>query len=193
MGLCFFRTTDEGLTKSDKGVSAGQFRSSSNARSHSAMPCTARLVNISTYPNNLWPRAWSGTDDNALVNLASAIAKAPIGSVTKKFAPSRMSARADPISASTSRDRRLERDRRSSRACATLSWLGPQVEQGQPLKIEVHRVGGRGTFARRASAATRWAFSVPARRATISSCMSRDRPAACRTARPRNDCPFRRR
>jgi pimeloyl-ACP methyl ester carboxylesterase len=63
-------------------------------------PERARLVNISTYPNNLCPRAWSGTDDKALVNFASAAAKAAVGSVTKKFAPSRTSRRADPISAS---------------------------------------------------------------------------------------------
>src|ERR1700722_18641524 len=56
-----------------------RFRSSANACSHWAMPSAARLVNISTYPNNLWARAWSGTDDKALLNFASAAAKAAIG------------------------------------------------------------------------------------------------------------------
>ena len=32
----------------------------------------------------IWPRAWSGTDDKALVNFASAAAKAAMGSVTKR-------------------------------------------------------------------------------------------------------------
>src|SRR5271166_2682706 len=43
-----------------------RFRSSSNACSHSAMPCAARLVNISTTPNHIWPPAWSGTKDKVL-------------------------------------------------------------------------------------------------------------------------------
>ena len=40
------------------------------------MPSAARLVNISTNPKYKWPRAWSGTEDKALVNFASAAAKA---------------------------------------------------------------------------------------------------------------------
>ena len=34
---------------------------------------------------HIWPRAWSGTEDKALVNFASAAAKAAVGSVTKKM------------------------------------------------------------------------------------------------------------
>ena len=37
-------------------------------------------------------RAWSGTDDKAVVNFASPAAKAAVGSVTKEFAPSIASA-----------------------------------------------------------------------------------------------------
>jgi hypothetical protein len=47
--ICLFGATDENFAKSDKGMGAvARFRSSSSARSHSAMPCGARLVNIST-------------------------------------------------------------------------------------------------------------------------------------------------
>src|SRR5271157_5688095 len=77
-----------------------RFRSSANACSHSAMPSAARLVKMSTNPNDTWPRAWSGTDDKALVTFASAAAKAATESVTKEFAPSATSERADPMSAS---------------------------------------------------------------------------------------------
>ena len=42
------------------------------------MPSAARLVSMSTSPKNVWPGAWSGTDDKALVNFASASAKGGI-------------------------------------------------------------------------------------------------------------------
>ena len=57
------------------------------------MPSAARLVRISTNPKHIWPRAWSGTDDKALVNFASAAAKAAMGSVTKKCALDHVRAR----------------------------------------------------------------------------------------------------
>ena len=44
------------------------------------MPCAARLVSISTIPKHICARAWSGTNDSALVNFASAAAKAAEGS-----------------------------------------------------------------------------------------------------------------
>ena len=75
VSLRFFGATDKNLTKSDIGWAKARFRSSANACSHSAMPSAARLVNMSTNPNNIWPRAWSGTEDKALVNFASAAAK----------------------------------------------------------------------------------------------------------------------
>ena len=40
-----------------------------------------------TSPSHIWPRAWSGTNDKALVNFASAAAKAATGSVTKNCSP----------------------------------------------------------------------------------------------------------
>ena len=76
MSLCLFRATDKNLAISDKGMGLARFRSSSNACSHLAMPWAARLVHISTRPNHIWPRAWLGTKDKALVNFGSAAAKA---------------------------------------------------------------------------------------------------------------------
>ena len=40
------------------------------------MPSAAHLVNMSTKPKYTWPRAWSATDDKALVSFASAVATA---------------------------------------------------------------------------------------------------------------------
>ena len=48
--------------------------------------------------NVIWPSGWSGTTDRALVDFASAAAKAAIGSLTNKNEPSTASAPADPIS-----------------------------------------------------------------------------------------------
>src|SRR5271168_4253793 len=76
------------LPKPIKAWALARFRSSANACSHSAMPAAARLVSMSTSPRNVWPGAWSGTDDKALVNFASASAKAVDGSVAKDSPPS---------------------------------------------------------------------------------------------------------
>ena len=102
-----------------------RFRSSSNACSHSAMPSAARLVNISTSPKNKWPGAWSGTEDKALVNFASAAAKAAVGSATKDSAPSVTFARADPMSASILLGSANSARSKKLRACATLSGVRP--------------------------------------------------------------------
>ena len=110
------------------------------------MPSAARLVNISTSPNNIWPRAWSGTDDKALVNFASAAAKAAMGSVTKRIAPSTTSARADPMSASTLSGSAASARSKKLRACANIVRGPTLIEPSQTLKIEVHRVGVRGLF-----------------------------------------------
>src|SRR4029077_2129729 len=50
---------------------------------------------------------------------------------------------------------------------------GSLVEPSQTLKVEIHRVGVGVCSARRPWAAASWAFSVFAKRATISSCMSK--------------------
>ena len=65
------------------------------------MPCTARFVNRLTSPSHIWPPAWSGADDKALVNFASAAVKVAAGSVTKEFTPSIASTPANQMSAST--------------------------------------------------------------------------------------------
>ena len=110
------------------------------------MPSAARLVNISTNPNNICPRAWSGTDDKALVNFASAAAKAATGSVTKEFAPSRR------VRARRSNERvdivGIGGQRAIEKAARLRHIVRGQtlIEPSQTLKIEVHRVGGRGLF-----------------------------------------------
>ena len=97
-------------------------------------------------PSVIWPRAWSGTEDKALVNFTSAAAKAAMGSATKALAPATASAAADPISASTLSGSAVSARSKKLRACATLSRDQTAVEPSQTLKIEVHRVGVRGLF-----------------------------------------------
>ena len=55
VSLRFVGATDEDLTKPDKAWALARFRSSANACSHSAMPCAAGLVNISTSPRSRSP------------------------------------------------------------------------------------------------------------------------------------------
>ena len=116
------------------------------------MPSAARLVNISTNPNHTWPRAWSGTDDKALVNFASAAAKTAIGSDTKY-----------KLTASTSASRRsdervdiigIDGQRAIEKAARLRKTVRGRtlIEPGQTLKIEVRRVRVGACAARRASA-----------------------------------------
>ena len=95
---------------------------------------------------DIWPSAWSGTDDKALVNFASAAAKAAAGSVTKNNAPA-------SASAARRSDERVDivgiGDERAIEKAARLRNIvrGPTlIEPSQTLKIEVHRVGVRGLF-----------------------------------------------
>ena len=94
----------------------------------------------------MWPRAWSGTEDKALVNFASAAAKAAMGSATKAIAPSTASTRCRS-------DERLDivgiGGKRAIEEAARLRQIvGGQtlIEPSQTLKIEVHRVGVRRPF-----------------------------------------------
>ena len=110
------------------------------------MPSAARLVNISTNPNNIWPRAWSGTDDKALVNFASAAAKAASGIGHKELRAldrvraRRSNERVDIVGIGG--ERAIEKAARLRHI-----FRGPTlIEPSQALKIEVHRVGGRGLF-----------------------------------------------
>ena len=146
VSLRLLGATDKHLAKSDKVVGMGEISIQRNACSHSAMPCAARLVNISTSPKYMCARAWSGTDARALVNFASAAARADAGLVTKRSAPSTTSVRADSVSASTlpgsANERAIEIATRSREVVRGLTL----VEPSQTLKIEVHRVGVRSLF-----------------------------------------------
>ena len=110
------------------------------------MPSAARLVHMSTNPKYKCARAWSGTDDKAVVNFASAAAKAAMGSVTKKNAPStciharRSDERVDIVG--------IGGERAIEKAARLRNIVGGQalVEPSQTLKIEVHRVGVRRLF-----------------------------------------------
>ena len=100
-------------------------------------------MNISTTPKNIWPCAWSGTEDNALVNFASAAAKAAVGSVTKEFAASNASTRRR-----TNQARRycgVGGKRTIEKAARLRNIVRGQtlVEPSHTLKIKVRRVGGR--------------------------------------------------
>ena len=147
VSLRFFGATDKNLTQVRQGNGrVARFRSSANACSHSAIPCGARLVNISTSPKYIWPTAWSGTDDRALVNFASAAAKAATGSVTDKFAPAtasvnrRSNERIDIVGIGG--ERAIEKAAR----LRTMVWGHTLIEPSQTLKIQVHRVGVRRLF-----------------------------------------------
>ena len=107
------------------------------------MPCAARLVNMSTNPNAIWPRAWSGTDDKALVNFASAAAKAASGIGHKENVRLRVaSARADPIErvdiVGIGGERAIEKAARLRNIVRGQTLIEPS----QTLKIVIHRIWG---------------------------------------------------
>ena len=110
------------------------------------MPSAARLVNMWTSPNHKWPRAWSGTNDKALVNFASAAAKAAVGSVTTGICAldavrrRRSDQRFDIVGIGGERAIEKATRLRHNVRGQTL------VEASQTLKIEVHRVGVRRLF-----------------------------------------------
>ena len=60
VSLGFFGATDKYLANPTAAPALARFRSSANACSHSAMPCTARLVNMLTSPSHICPSAWFG-------------------------------------------------------------------------------------------------------------------------------------
>ena len=114
----------------------------------------ARLVNISTNPKNIWPRAWSGTDDKTLVSFASAAAKAAFGIGHKRHCAvahvrrSRSNERLDIVGIGG--ERAIVKAARSP----DIDRGEALIEPSQSLRIEVHRVGVRSVCsARRASTA----------------------------------------
>ena len=90
-------------------------------------------------------KAWSGTEDKALVNLASAAAKAAKGSATKRCAPRLcpcppINERVDIVGIGG--ERAIEKASRLPDIVGGPTLIVPS----QTLKIEVHRVGARGLF-----------------------------------------------
>ena len=173
MSLGFFGATDEYLAKSDSGLRRRQISIQRQRMFTFGDALAARLVTISTYPKNIWPRAWSGTEDKALVNFASAVAKAAIGSATRKFCAlvnirrRRSDERVDIVGIGG--ERAIEKPARLRDGVGGLPLLSqPNLENRGPSSSEFGACS-----ARRASAATSWALSAFARRATISSCMSK--------------------
>ncbi len=110
------------------------------------MPSAARLVNISTSPKFICARAWSGTDDKALVNFASAAANAAIGIGRKRIRAvghvraRRSNERVDVVGIGG--ERAIEKAPRSRDIVRGRAF----VEPSQALKIKVHRVGVRSLF-----------------------------------------------
>ena len=147
MSLCFFGATDENLAKSDSGMGVGEISIQRQRMFTFGDALRGALgAYLDKFPTYIWPRAWSGTEDKALVNFASAAAKAAVGSVTKE-----MYAR-DHVRARRS-DERVDivgiGGERAIEKAARLRDIvrGPTlVEPSQALKIEVHRVGVRGLF-----------------------------------------------
>src|SRR5271165_1021956 len=115
------------------------------------MPCAARLVNISTTPNHIWPPAWSGTKDKALVNFASAAAKAAMGSATKEDAPSPASATADAMSASTLSGSAASARSKKLRACARLSGVAAPTFEVALLAPDLFEARGKAPGRARAA------------------------------------------
>ena len=97
-------------------------------------------------PRHIWPRAWSGTEDKALVNFRFGRREGRRGIGHKEMYARVVSARADPIErvdiVGIGGERAIEK------AARLRHVVGGQtlVEPSQTLKIEVHRVGVRSLF-----------------------------------------------
>ena len=79
VSLCFFGATDKNLAQSDQGMGVGKISIQLQRMFTLGDALRRALGHMSTSPKYRWPRAWSGTNDKALVNFASAAAKAAIG------------------------------------------------------------------------------------------------------------------
>ncbi len=172
MGLGFRAATQKILGQTDQPCASARLRSSANACSHSAMPWAARFVRIWTTPNSKWARACCGARDRALIKAASAAARCAARS-------SVIEAAAAIASTCRRADHRLdisgiERQGTFEKAARLRHVFGgqPLVNQALPWKYRSIASGCSERSARRASAATSWAFRVLASRETISSCMS---------------------
>ena len=132
MSLGLFGAADVNLTKADRGMGLGEI-SIERQRMFTFGDAPRRALGVDvTIPSVIWPRAWSGTEDRASVNFASAAKRAAAGSVPNKLAPATVSARADPISASTLSGSADDAGSKKLRARATLSGVIPLLNQAKP-------------------------------------------------------------
>ena len=82
--------------------------------------------------SNIWPRAWSGTEDKALTSFFSAARKAASGSFTNELEPSIESTPADATSASTLSGSAASARSNKLRARTILSGALPLLSQARP-------------------------------------------------------------
>ena len=153
----------------------GEISSSASACSHSAMPSSARLVYISTIRSTNVHVHGPGPTTRLWSASLRQRRRPPWDRSETKMRP--LSHRCAPIRRARRhcRDRQRASDRKTARSRDIVRGQAPIVPS-QALN-EIHRVGVRRRSARRASAATNWAFSAPASRVTISSCMSKRSPS----------------
>src|ERR1700722_14964691 len=125
---------------------SARFRSSSSACSHLAMPSAARFVHMSTSPNHIWPRGWSGTDESALIKFPFSRREGRGGIGHEEiYALDRVRARRsyERFDVAGVGDKRAIET--NVRLRHVLRRVTP-VEPGHTLKIEIHRVRGRRLF-----------------------------------------------
>ena len=120
MSRCFFGATDENLSKPEKEMGACEISIQLQRVLTFGDAFSRALSEHVDKPHSCCARAWSGTDDKALVSLASASAKADIGAAP---AYANTSARAEPTSASTLPGSAARERSKKLRACAALSGV----------------------------------------------------------------------
>ena len=87
MGLGFFGAADENLAQADNGMGAGEISIERQRMFTFSDALSGAPGEDVTKPSEIWPRAWSGTEDKALVSFASAAANEASGSGAKKRPP----------------------------------------------------------------------------------------------------------
>ena len=189
--LGFFCATKKYFGLTDVSVSEGEVRSSANARSHSAMPWVARLVEIERCPSTSAP--WRGRAPATAPWSASLLP--PQGSrghrsdtPPLRTLDLRHSEKCVDI-VGIERQGAFEKIARERQIFARKSL----IEAGYTLKIEIHRIGMWCPFrASRLGGDKLRRVHWQAARRSHPACR-RGRPPACRSARPRDGCRSRRR
>ena len=123
MSLGFLGVTGKHFTDSDSSMGVGKISIELQRMFTFGDALCGALGEYVDKSNHTWPRAWSGTDDKALANFASAAAKAAMGLVTKDNTPSSSSTRADPTCASTLSGSAANARSKKLRACVRLSGV----------------------------------------------------------------------